>query len=413
MLFPELIKSIKASDLVLEIGPGGDPHPRSNIFLERNFEDLEIASAQRGFAQNKAEESKIVYYDGGKFPFKDKEFDYIICSHVIEHIPREELSLFISELQRVAHRGYLEFPNIFYELVNYQDVHIWLMNYRDSVMYFLDKTLFTSNYIHKSYREMFYGNDNYANETFLRYKHFYFHGFEWEENILFQEVSNYDELINENDYLKVKEYFANIHIANVNELSPVTNNFSYQIKSKIKSRLITLLRAARKIKSNFSKLDKQKDYFIHQTAQIDKSDLIIIKSNAEVKDYVIIRNQESPIVIGKFTQINPFTVIYGANGVYIGDNVIIAPHCTIASGNHNYKQLEQPMRFAYHITEGPIIIEDNVWIGANCTITDGVKIGTEAVVAANSVVTHDVAPYDIVGGVPAKVIGSRKNYGKI
>ena len=49
-----------------------------------------------------------------------------------------------------------------------------------------------------------------------------------------------------------------------------------------------------------------------------------------------------------------------------------------------------------------------MWIGANCTITDAVHIGRDAVVGANSVVTGDVAPYDIVAGVPARVIGSRR-----
>jgi galactoside O-acetyltransferase len=48
-----------------------------------------------------------------------------------------------------------------------------------------------------------------------------------------------------------------------------------------------------------------------------------------------------------------------------------------------------------------------VWIGANVTITDGVRIGHDAVIGAGSVVTKDVAPFDIVGGVPARVIGSR------
>jgi maltose O-acetyltransferase len=88
---------------------------------------------------------------------------------------------------------------------------------------------------------------------------------------------------------------------------------------------------------------------------------------------------------------------------------MIAPHCMIAAGDHDFTQLEKPMRFANSITKGPIIIEDNVWIGANVTITDGVRIGKDSVIAANSVVTKDVAPFDIVGGVPAKIIRNRKN----
>lgn len=148
---------------------------------------------------------------------------------------------------------------------------------------------------------------------------------------------------------------------------------------------------------------------ICNTAILEKRKLITIRSYAEVKDYVIIRTYDNPVVIGEYTQINPFTVIYGGTGVYIGDNVMIAPHCMIASGDHDFKQTELPMRFAGNLSKGPIRIEDNVWIGANCTITDGVTIGRDAVIAANSVVIKDVAPFDIVGGVPAKVLGNRKN----
>ena len=150
-------------------------------------------------------------------------------------------------------------------------------------------------------------------------------------------------------------------------------------------------------------------YFVDKTAILEKKSLVIIKDFAEIKEYVIIKTFANPVVIGKYTQLNPFTVIYGGSGVYIGDNVMIAPHCTIAAGDHDFKQLEKPMRFSGSITKGPIIIEDNVWIGANVTITDGVRIGKDTVVAANSVVTKDVSPFDIVGGVPAKIIGNRKN----
>ncbi len=133
---------------------------------------------------------------------------------------------------------------------------------------------------------------------------------------------------------------------------------------------------------------------------------IVIGSGSEIRDYVVIQSLTGTVVIGNNTQINHFTVIYGGN-VYIGDNVMIAPHVMIASGNHDYVQTERPMRFAGILTRGPIRIEDNVWIGANSTITDGVIVGREAVVGANSVVTKDVKPYDIVAGNPARPIGNR------
>ena len=154
-----------------------------------------------------------------------------------------------------------------------------------------------------------------------------------------------------------------------------------------------------------------KPYFVHKTAQLEKKALIKISQGAEVMDYVIIRTYKNPVIIGENTQINPFTVIYGGNTIVIGRNVMIAPHCMIASGDHDFKQTGIPMRFAGSITKGPIHIDDNVWIGANCTITDGVHIGHDAVVGANSVVVDDVEPYDIVAGVPAKRIGNRLQYG--
>lgn len=149
-------------------------------------------------------------------------------------------------------------------------------------------------------------------------------------------------------------------------------------------------------------------YYISNTAIIQSKKHLKIKRRAEIQDYVIIRGTMNVVEIGEFSIINPFTVIYSGSGVIIGDNVMIAPHCMIASGNHGFKQTDIPMRHAADISNGPIIIENGVWIGANSTITDGVRIGYEAVVAAGSVVTKDVEPWDIVGGVPAKVIGNRK-----
>ncbi len=147
--------------------------------------------------------------------------------------------------------------------------------------------------------------------------------------------------------------------------------------------------------------------YIAKSASLKNRRLIDIKNRAEIQEYVIIRTRRNRVVIGEYTQINPFTVIYGGSGVNIGKHVMIAPHCMIASGNHDFKQIENPIRHAGNLTKGPIFIEDGVWIGANTTITDGVRIGHDAVVAAGSVVTKEVAPYDIVAGVPARIIGNR------
>jgi len=400
MFFPEKITQIKPADKVLEVGPGSLPHPRSDVFLDKIF-NSDLAVAQRGFAEKINLNKPIFYYRGGFFPFKDKEFDYIICSHVIEHVPADELDTFISELQRVASRGYIEFPNIFYELINFQPVHLWLMNFKNNSIYFLDKNLFKSDYIHKIYREMFYGQDKYLKAIFERYRQLFFCGFEWIDKINYKTVNQFDDLVNEDDYKRYHEYFINFQ--------PTLTNSIYKKPTMIKRIINKLKRILQGIMSLFIK-SQQDDATpkISKNAILEKRELIQLGDFSEIKDFVIIRTHTNPVKIGRYCQLNPFTVIYGGSGVIIGDNVMIGPHCVIAAGNHNYKQIDVPMRFAGSLTKGPITIEDNVWIGANCTITDGVTIGKDSVVGANSVVVNNVNPYEIVAGTPAKVISTRK-----
>jgi len=209
MILKEKIKTIQPSDYVLEVGPGARPHPRSDIYLDRKFESDEIALSQRGNAPKVAFQKPVIYYDGGKFPFKDKEFDYVICSHVLEHVPFEELHQFILELQRVAVKGYIEFPLVFYEFINYSKAHKWFINYRSGDILLLDKEKFSSNYIHLIYREFIYG-DQYIHRAFKKYKEFFFAGFEWTGEIKYKIVNDFETLINEDDFLYWQNYFKEI-----------------------------------------------------------------------------------------------------------------------------------------------------------------------------------------------------------
>lgn len=94
------------------------------------------------------------------------------------------------------------------------------------------------------------------------------------------------------------------------------------------------------------------------------------------------------------------------SGINIGDDVMIAPNCVVVAFNHGFKDIDVPM-IRQPWTGEPITIEDDVWIGANCTITTGVRIGKGSIIAANAAVTKDIPAYSIAGGVPAKIIGSR------
>jgi acetyltransferase-like isoleucine patch superfamily enzyme len=96
-------------------------------------------------------------------------------------------------------------------------------------------------------------------------------------------------------------------------------------------------------------------------------------------------------------------------GISIGKKVMMAPNCVLVAFDHGYRNLEIPM-IDQASEVAPIAIDDDVWIAANCTIAKGVRLGKGCIVSANSFVRVSVEPFDAVRGVPAKVIGSRKDF---
>jgi maltose O-acetyltransferase len=107
------------------------------------------------------------------------------------------------------------------------------------------------------------------------------------------------------------------------------------------------------------------------------------------------------IQIGNNTVINRSCYLDGREGLYIGNNVNISFQSCIITLQHD------PQSINFKSTGAAVTIKDNVWLGARCIILPGVTVGEGAVVAAGAVVTKDVHPYTIVGGVPAKEIGNR------
>jgi len=115
-----------------------------------------------------------------------------------------------------------------------------------------------------------------------------------------------------------------------------------------------------------------------------------------------------PVTMGADVSLNPqVTVEGGTAGVSIGDGTRIATGARLFAFDHGTAP-ERPIRDQPTRSVG-IRIGTDVWIGANAGITDGVHVGDHAVVAMGAVVTHDVPQWAIVGGVPAAVIGDRRD----
>ena len=109
------------------------------------------------------------------------------------------------------------------------------------------------------------------------------------------------------------------------------------------------------------------------------------------------------IKVGKNSLIGEYSVIRGQGGVEIGDRVYTSPFTQIIAVNHVFADPDKPFVEQGIAAQG-IVIEDDVWLGASAIITDGVRIGRGAVVAAGAVVTKDVAAHTVVAGVPARPI---------
>jgi acetyltransferase-like isoleucine patch superfamily enzyme len=91
----------------------------------------------------------------------------------------------------------------------------------------------------------------------------------------------------------------------------------------------------------------------------------------------------------------------------IGNNVMFAPRVAVIGGDHNYDVIGVPSRATGRGQEKPVVVKDDVWVGYGSIIMQGVILGEGSVIAAGSVVTKNVPPYTIWGGIPAKYLKDR------
>lgn len=136
---------------------------------------------------------------------------------------------------------------------------------------------------------------------------------------------------------------------------------------------------------------------------------ITIGAHTRVMEFAIIRavGGSGDVVIGAHCFLNPHCVLYSGSGIEVGDNVLIGPGACVVPANHAFARRDVPIRLQGFAPRGGVVIEDDVWLGANCVVLDGSVIRRGAVVAAGGVVVGEVPAYAVAAGVPARVVKER------
>jgi len=176
----------------------------------------------------------------------------------------------------------------------------------------------------------------------------------------------------------------------------------YHIFNPIISESVKIVGAGKIKIGPFSVID---DYVLLDSG-ISKSSTLVVGKRSKIKQGAILRTYDGEISIGDRVSIGEYSVIAGHGKTTIGNCTIIAGHCNISAANHIYACAEI-MRFQGETAIG-ITIGDNVWIGTNSSILDGVYIGNGCVIGAGSVVTHDLPPNCVCCGVPCRVLREKK-----
>ena len=120
-----------------------------------------------------------------------------------------------------------------------------------------------------------------------------------------------------------------------------------------------------------------------------------------IEDFSVVNNAVGDVIIGDRTRIGLSNVIIGP--VEFGNDIMTAQHVALSGLNHGFEDITIPTS-RQKVTTAKIVIEDEVWIGANAVIVPGVTIGKHSVIGAGSVVTKSVPPYSVAVGNPAKIV---------
>lgn len=127
----------------------------------------------------------------------------------------------------------------------------------------------------------------------------------------------------------------------------------------------------------------------------------VLGEDSTIEDFSTVNNGVGDVIIGNRTRIGMSNVLIGP--ITIGSDVMFAQNVVLSGLNHGYEDIDLPPSMQKVETK-PIVVENQVWIGANAVVTAGVTVGKHSIVAAGCVVVKDVPPYAIVGGNPGRIL---------
>jgi acetyltransferase-like isoleucine patch superfamily enzyme len=142
-------------------------------------------------------------------------------------------------------------------------------------------------------------------------------------------------------------------------------------------------------------------------ANTDQIPGIKLGRHVSINDSVLINANRGQVTLGDHSWLGPFCLVYGNGDVTIGSNVLVAGHTSINTVSHSTDRCDVPINDQPVVVD-PVIIEDDVWIGLNAVILQGVTIGRGSIVGAGAVVNRSIPPWSVAMGVPARVVGRRK-----
>jgi len=139
---------------------------------------------------------------------------------------------------------------------------------------------------------------------------------------------------------------------------------------------------------------------------IATGDGIEIGSNVSIGYGAVLDALGGHIYIANHSALGPYVVVYGQGGVKIGSYCMLATQTTLVASNHIYSSVELPIKLQGTKSVG-IDLGDDVWLGANVVVQDGVTLGNGVIVGSSALVRTSFSDYSIVAGIPAKILHSR------